>query len=285
MIKPLRDTYLISADETANEKTASGLYIDPTWDKYKNAVQVGVIESLPLSISKSYNNDVEIDIGDKVYFHHFVIQDDNYLMDGDKKLFKLPRYHLYCVVKDGKIIVVDDWILVSPILETEEDITKQYGTLKLYTKAVPDKKMFMATVEHISTQGVREGFKIGDTIVYRTDADYEIKIEGKEYYRMKTKNVVATFRDGKLLPLRDELMIENTARKEQVTKSGIILPAIKKERQQREKVVNIGSQYDEEQYNIGDEVSIFWYMGSGINHEGKNYVFLRPDEIIGKYLN
>lgn len=335
MIKPLRDLYLISLNEEQNSVTKSGIIIDTSWQKLHHAVQDGIIESLPLSVTEPYpyKNNVDIKIGDKAYFHHFVHSEDNFILDGEKKLYKCPRYHLYCIVRrktpkevydimskddmvlrlkaeriktkgkpDGvkidleelekytlslptEIIMLDDWLLASPILETEDDIIKTFGTLKLFTKAAPDKIEGMCKAEFVSKECEKQGIKPGDIIYFKKDADYEMKIEGGDYYRMKIANVVAVLRQGELLPIRDEIMIENTAKKELVTASGIILPRLRKGRQQTEVIFKIGDGDAEKEFRVGDYVSIFWYTGSGVNHKDKNYIFLRQEEIIGKFTN
>lgn len=281
MIVPLKDQYLISANEEANSKTESGLFIDTTWEKYKWAVQVGIIESIPQQLRKPYRNDVEINKGDKVYFHHFVVQQDNYIEEDGKKLFKCPRFHLYCVIKNGIPVMIDDWILATPILEKEEDIVKTFGTLKLFTKATPDKLHLLAVAEHISKQAEEQGLKVGDTIVFRKDADYDMKIEGKDYYRMSIKNVVAIIRDKKVIPMREEVLIVNNAKSELVRDSGIIMPIFKPNREVIEKIVAIGIQDEEKQFKINDEILFHYGIGAQVEYEGVKYIVLKQEEVIG----
>lgn len=281
MISPLKNAYLVSADEEANSKTKSGILIDTSWDKYKNAVQVGVIESLPLHISDPFREDFPISIGDTAYFHHFTVQPDNYIEKDGKRYFKLNRYHLYCVVKDGAIRMVDDWILCSPIMEKEEDTKKQIGDTILYTKASPDKVKFMATAAHISKQAEEQGMKVGDTVVFRQNADYEMIVEGVEYYRMKLANAVAIIRDKELIPLRDEVIVNNSNEFEEVLPSGLIKLNFKPKREQIESIIAIGSQDEEKQFGVGDSIMFHDGTGSRVECYGKKYVVLRQEEIIG----
>jgi co-chaperonin GroES (HSP10) len=281
MISPLKNHYLISANEDENEHTESGIWIDRTWDKYKHAVQCGIIESSPLKITTPFRDDVEINKGDKVYFHHFVVQQDNYVIEDGKKLFQCPRFNLYCVVKNGIPVMVDDWVLVSPILETESDIIKTFGTLKLYTKSTPDELHLMATAEFISKQAEGQGIIAGDIVVYKKDADYDIMIEGKKYYRMKLANVVAVIRNNKLLPLRNDILVADNTSLEERRPSGIILP-INPKREQCENILAIGPQ-DEKQFTIGEEVLFFRKTGASVEHEKIKYIVLRQEEIAGSF--
>ena len=284
MIQPLKDMYLISLNEEENTKTESGIWIDTTWgNKYAHSVQNGIIESIPQQVSKSYKDDVGIKTGNRAYFHHFVHADDNYIIDGERKLFKCNRYHLYCIIQNETIQMLDEWLLASPILETEESIIKEFGTLKLWTKASPDKMHLMATSEHISKECERQGLKVGDTIFFRSDADYNMNIEGKEYYRMSLKNVVAVVRGGKLLPLRDEIIVINNSKNEEIRPSGLIIPILKSQREQCEKILYIGDQDEEKQFKIGDEVMFFNQGCQKIEFEGVKYAILRQEEVIGVF--
>src|SRR3972149_11987988 len=167
MIQPLKDVFLVSANEEENSKTKSVIFIDTTWDKYKHAVQNGIIQQVPLSISKKYKNDVQLKKGDKIYFHHFVVQPDNYILDEGRRLYKTDYFNIYCVIRKSNPVMLEDWIFASPVMETEEDIAKFYGKLKLFTKPAPGMKKLLAKAEFISKQGVEQGLKAGDTIIYK----------------------------------------------------------------------------------------------------------------------
>ncbi len=287
MIKPLKNSYLISADPDKHSNHKSGLIIDTTWNKYDWATQDGIIESTPTFIeatpkdtTKKYKDDVEVCIGDKVYFHHFIVQEDMKITNGDKIYYKLPRYHMYCVIKGLNIVMLDYWILVSPIMEKEEDIIKEYGTLKLFTKAAPGEVNLMGKVEHVSNGGIEQGVNKGDIILFKKDSEYKMTIEGNDYYRMELANVVAVIKDNKPVPLRDEIIVQNNSVKEQVRPSGLIIP-MKPSREQIEKVEAVGIQDEEKQFLPGDKVLFHHHTGSKVEYDGKKYVVLRQLEVIG----
>jgi len=287
MITFLKNTYLISADEDKHTKTKSGLFIDTTWDKYKWAVREGIVESVPRIVeanpsgtTKKYNPDIDIRIGDKVHFHHFVVQDDMRIKVGDKSLFKCPRFHMFCVIKKKKIVMLDSWVFVSPILEKEEDIVKTFGTLKLWTKATPGEIHLMGTVSHLSNMAKAQGLSKGDTIMFKKDAEYQMNIEGKEYYRMDLANVIAIVRNEKLYPLRDEIIVQNNSIKEHVRPSGLIIP-MKPAREQIEKVEAVGIQDEEKQFKVGSKIMFHHHTGSKVEYNKQKYTILRQLEVIG----
>lgn len=292
-VTPLKDCFLVSADEEKNSKTKSGLFLDVTWNKYLHAVQDGIIEEIPLSISKKYRYDVKLKKGDKIFFHHFTIQPDNYLLDEGRKLYKADYFNIYCIIRGGVPVVLEDWVLATAIPETEEDITKKYGSLTLYTKAVVGKKRLLAKAEYISKQAEEQGLKVGDTIIYKTDADYEMMVEGKEYYRMKLINIAAIIRKGNMIdvdtgiskplpdmiiPLRDEVAIKTNFKEETVRASGIILVNLKPERTQQAKIYSKGVSSE---YSVRDEILYLYGTGVRIEHEGKKFCILRGEEVLG----
>ena len=278
MIQPLKNVFLVSANESANEYTESGIWIDRSWDKYKHAVRNGIIRQVPLSISKKYKNDVELKKGDKIYFHHFTVQPDNYILDEGHRLYKADYFNIYCVIRKGNPVVIEDWLFASPVMETEEDITKIYGKLKLYTKASPDRKKLLAKAEFISKEAEKQGLKAGDTIIYKNDADYEMTVEGKLYYRMKLANVAAVVRDGNVVPLRDEVLIETNFKEETLRDSGIILVNLKPERTQQ---ANIHTKGINSEYQVGDSILYIYGTGVRVEYEGKKYCILRQEEVLG----
>lgn len=282
MIKPLKDLFLVSANESQNEKTESGIFIDTTWDKYRHAVQDGIVESVPLTITPKFRGDVDIKVGDKVYFHHFVVQQDNYILHNGKKLFKADYYNMYCKIENGEPVMLEDWILAEPVFEKEEDIQKKIGSLVLYTKATPDKKKKIATVSYVSKTGEDQGLKNGDTIVYKDSADYDMKIEGKEYYRIKLANVAAIIRDNKIIPLNDEVVVENNFKQETTLNSGIIMVNLKPERTQSGKLYSVGVNSE---YKEGDHVLYFFGTGIKLDHEGNHYSILRHEQVLGLVVN
>lgn len=278
MITPLKDMFLVSANERENETTKSGLFLDTTWDKYKHAVQNGIIESIPHRISKTYKNDVELKRGDKVYFHHFVVQPDNYMMDGGERRYKALYSQIYCKIEDGAPVMLEDYVLSTPIMETEEDIKKTFGDLTLYTKTTTGKKPLVAKVEYLSKTAQEHGLKIGDTIIYKSDADYDMLIEGREYYRMKLFNVGAVIRNGNIIPMNDEVIVEDTFRDENTTSTGIILINLKPEKTQQTRIYSKGINSI---YGVGDEILYFYGTGTRVEYEGKRYCILKQEQVMG----
>ena len=136
----------------------------------------------------------------------------------------------------------------------------------------------MAKAEFISKEAEKQGLKAGDTIIYKNDADYEMTVEGKLYYRMKLANVAAVVRDGNVVPLRDEVLIETNFKEETLRDSGIILVNLKPERTQQ---ANIHTKGINSEYQVGDSILYIYGTGVRVEYEGKKYCILRQEEVLG----
>lgn len=195
-MKPIRDTFIVYSDKSLEYvlKLNNGLdlYIDPDFNKYHNAVQFGIVEQTPCVISKNFRNDVEIKIGDKVYFHHFVVQDNNEIEYNGKKCYKCNYKDIYCIVRDGQIIMLEDWIFSVPINKKSEEFVKSGIYLPEFNK----KKIRQCKIVHVSKYAKRNGLKEGMIAIHIQGADYEMPVEGKKLLRMRTHFIIAAVEDG-----------------------------------------------------------------------------------------
>jgi chaperonin GroES len=88
-------------------------------------------------------------------------------------------------------------------------------------------------------------------------------------------------------PLRDRVLLERVAEEEQKV-GGIIIPDTAKEKPQQGKVIAVGSGRVNDKGEVlpldvkaGDTVLFGKYSGSEIKVDGKEYLIVREDEILG----
>ena len=88
-------------------------------------------------------------------------------------------------------------------------------------------------------------------------------------------------------PLRDRVLLERVAEEEQKV-GGIIIPDTAKEKPQQGKVIAVGSGRVTDKGEVlpldvkaGDTVLFGKYSGSEIKVDGKEYLIVREDEILG----
>jgi chaperonin GroES len=88
-------------------------------------------------------------------------------------------------------------------------------------------------------------------------------------------------------PLRDRVLLERVAEEEQKV-GGIIIPDTAKEKPQQGKVIAVGNGRVNDKGEVlpldvkaGDTVLFGKYSGSEIKVDGKEYLIVREDEILG----
>jgi chaperonin GroES len=91
----------------------------------------------------------------------------------------------------------------------------------------------------------------------------------------------------KMRPLRDRILVERVEENEQRV-GGIIIPDTAKEKPQQGRVVAVGKGRINDRGDVvpldvkeGDTVLFGKYSGSEIKLEGKEYVIIREDEVLG----
>lgn len=91
----------------------------------------------------------------------------------------------------------------------------------------------------------------------------------------------------KFRPLHDRILVERIE-SEEVTTGGIILPDTAKEKPQQGKVIAVGPGKKSEDGKLipmdvkaGDTILFGKYAGSDIKMEGKEYLIMREDDVLG----
>ena len=173
---------------------------------YSNVVQHGIVQQIPRKVDArvkkydkggrpyydGYFNDVQIEIGDKVYFHHFVGDKENEIDVDGRVYYKADMSHIFAVIKDGQIIPTEKWILASPVMETDDDIMTKVGDVVIYKKLSAEKKFMLSRVEASSAQALSAKYFPGDVIMHPLFSEYALKVEGKDMYRMHLDDIFST---------------------------------------------------------------------------------------------
>ena len=208
-ITPLlpENAFLLRADRTneSHHTFANGLkiFIDGEFAPYSQATQIAEIAYCPPKITKwrilvgddgrdyesGYHNQIPLNESDKVYVHHFVINDENAVELNGEILYRCSYNDIYATEKDGIVYPREKWIFTKPIRETEESIQKEVSGIILLTKAATGIIPLRAKVVYISQLAEEEGINVGDIIIYRPDSDYEMTICGDTLYRQHLDDV------------------------------------------------------------------------------------------------
>lgn len=161
----------------------------------------------------------DIRIGDKIYFHYnTLVKYEQNLVDVKVKfdsktkiateipVFKVMYDQIQCVVRGKQIMMIGGNVLVEPDMEDwDEILAPTYFPLELtggkkkkrpkeqwiQTKVQPEARYLLGYVKNIGKPFIGDEceLKVGDKIVYRPNADWRVKIEGKEYFCMHYSHI------------------------------------------------------------------------------------------------
>ena len=171
--------------EEENKITLSNgkeLWLDTSYDRYVNARQYGIVKYVSKSIRKRVDDGYNLKKGDKVYFHHFCIDEKMASEFGGENIYKINYEQIYCFIRDGKITMTMDYVFVEPV-QLEDKIGNIYIQSKESVKR--------GKVKHANQFSINDGFKNGDEILFIKNANYDMIIEGERLFRMKNSEILA----------------------------------------------------------------------------------------------
>lgn len=182
------DLFVVELEKQIEDtiKTDSGLelYIDTRFNEFQYRVTEGPVVASPLK----HNTGVKE--GDTLYFHHLVVLNEGQTLTGNDKHY-IVQYDPHITVNNqaiaykdrdsGEIKPLAGWSLMEPI---EEEVKEDNSTIiSVSLKESPVKKARIA----FDAPWIQEmGVKKGDVIGLPKNRDYEIKIDGKKYFRVRT---------------------------------------------------------------------------------------------------
>ncbi len=202
--KPRFDYVLIDPDPCRNfyrmygpDGSAIDIQVDTSYSKEHNSTS-GRIVAMPSRISKTKDWGPGlldgIQVGDRVYTHFNCI--DSAVEAGygveDENGYMYVMVHvsmLYCAVRyPGEIMMIPPHILVQPIEEDSGSLISESGIIM---KSQAGKIAQRAIVTHVSKINGREPeFQPGDEIMFETDGEFEMVIEGEKYYKQTHNEVM-----------------------------------------------------------------------------------------------
>jgi co-chaperonin GroES (HSP10) len=178
-------------------------------------------KSHPITYDEQYvkkttnGNPVDIEIGDLVYFNYLSVQNPTILERLEDGLVILVKYHdLYCKVIDGKIKMLNHYILYEPyngesIEDFDVDGQSIKGTLITYgdlSLVVPKDGRKIGHGKVVSCgKGIEGAYLHGvdrsDLILVHKKREQEIEIEGKKVFVTWNSNVFAKIIGNQIIPI------------------------------------------------------------------------------------
>lgn len=165
---------IVTSDKKTDDTITHGsltLYVDTSYRKEHHARQWGYMAADFQDLKK----------GEKVYWHYLSVLEEP-TIPPDKWI--LDYKMIYCVIRDEKIVALNDYLFVEII--KEEEIKTVSGII------VPDnlKNKNSATKGKVAYT-VSPELASGDTILFTANSAFVNNIEGEDYYIMETQDALA----------------------------------------------------------------------------------------------
>ena len=186
------DLFVVELEKKLNDTmtTDSGLelYVDTRFNEFEHRVTEGPVVSPPVK------HDTGVVVGDTLYFHHLVVVNEGQALTGEDNHY-LVRYDPNHTInnqaiahkgKDGDIRPLCGWSLLEPVDQDELKTKSDVIEVVELEKKLPTKGRVAFTAPWVEDLGL----KVGDVVGFKQNRDYRIKIDGKEYYRTRTEDLL-----------------------------------------------------------------------------------------------
>jgi len=189
-MKLIKDIFLVKLPKLVEDTvTVNGveMYLDSSYDPMKFARQYGEVVITPEKLSSEH---MDIQVGDRIYFHHFVADNKNKMVEDEdgNYILQVKANQIYCAVREGEIIMQNFWCFVEQKLESEENYKTDSG---IFLKSTPDIEELRGYLRYANQEILDYGAKVGDEIVFTENSEYNMNIEGKELLRMRNIDILA----------------------------------------------------------------------------------------------
>jgi len=255
-MRTVKDKFFVSADADANRcldiigPDGKKLFVDTDFNPFAYSTRIGAVTHIPQIIDDQWLNDNPIKVGDTVVFHHHVCQKENRVEYEGEEIFMADYSQLFAKVEDGIITPLETVIYVEPIIEKEEELFCDKFKIK---EEVEVKKM-VGIAAFTSNKAQETGIELGDKIYFTAYAHYKTDLLGKEYYRIRLRNIRLVERGGELVFI-DNMVVLND----------------------NHEVIGLGNNITD--IEIGDKVNYFEGVFAKVNYSGKMLMSLKRENI------
>jgi co-chaperonin GroES (HSP10) len=184
--------FVVKVDKPINDTivTEGGLelFIDTKFNEFEHRTIEGEVVSSPLLIE----NDVQP--GDTLYFHHLVVveggqkiswEDNHYYVNCNKDFTISNQAFAYKKKGTDNIIPLFGWCLLEEVPQ-EEDAQEQLIEIVSIEDKLPTTGIVSFEAKCLDDLGVKQG----DEVAFAKNMDYRVKIDGKEYYRVRSEDLL-----------------------------------------------------------------------------------------------
>jgi hypothetical protein len=167
-------------------KNGVSLILDTKFEPHKHRAFWGEVVELPAKGGGS------VSIGDKLYFHHSIIFNENYQIADDLFLVAFDEnggYNSLCYAyeHDGTIHTLGDFIFLTP--PPKEEVKSESGLFLGFEKKVEDR----GYIKYMNELGDELGVCIGDLVGFSPNSDCDFLINDEKLWRMRLQDLTVVY--------------------------------------------------------------------------------------------
>ena len=151
----------------------------------------GIIQAIPVALTKKSEIDIDVKVGDHVTLDFLGVKKEyspefyeNVINKIAKAYTTYVTTNLYCKVVDGEIVMLGDWNLI----EIEKVKEKEYSSNIIVPVSSLVKKENIGFMKCVSP---KSSLVKGDRVYVDSETVYTIYIEGKSYYIVSDRDILA----------------------------------------------------------------------------------------------
>lgn len=184
---------IVEAKQTYNNEVeltdGKSLILNSTIESVSHINRIATVVAAPKWAS--------IQKGDQVVVHHNIMRsrndtkgntiESNYSIGN--KMFIVPPTEIFMYKRDGDWVALDPYCFVQPIPKDDSEEFFALGESEGTHKGMQKKVGIMS---YPNKALLEQDVNVGDKVIFKDYSEYEFEIEGKLYYKMATKDIIAT---------------------------------------------------------------------------------------------
>jgi hypothetical protein len=182
--------FVVKLPKLTNDEIKLGdqdIYLETKFNEFEHRVNEGEVVHTPLKF------DTPVKPGDTLYFHHLVVINggmpfadykDHYVVSFDPDVAINSHAYAYRPQGTEQVLALDGWSILRPAFE--EEVEHAMFDVVEYN----EKPRTTGVVAAGSYELHKLGVHAGDTVGFKKNHDYSFKVDGEEYFRTRTEDLL-----------------------------------------------------------------------------------------------
>jgi hypothetical protein len=182
--------FVVKLPKLTNDEIKLGdqeIYLETKFNEFEHRVNEGEVVHTPLKF------DTPVKPGDTLYFHHLVVINggmpfadykDHYVVSFDPDVAINSHAYAYRPQGTEEVLALDGWSILRPAFE--EEVEHAMFDVVEYNEKPRTTGVVVSPSQDLEEMGV----SVGDTVGFKKNMDYTFKVDGEEYFRTRTTDLL-----------------------------------------------------------------------------------------------